>query len=67
MLTDNPWDVDSIKAFSYLKCPECNFDTKEDLHFQDHAIVNHPLSFVLFGKTCKEEDNFDDPVLDQGI
>ena len=56
-MTENPWDVDSIQAFSFLKCPECIFDTKEEEIFQEHAVENHPLSFVLFGKAdLKEED-----------
>ena len=67
MLTNNPWQVESIDAFSFLKCPECNFDTKEEFIFQDHAIVNHPLSFVLFGKTCKEEEEDYDPILDPDL
>jgi len=59
----NPWQVESIQDFSFLKCPECTFDTKEEGTFQDHATENHPLSFVLFGKTCKEnEEIFVDPV-----
>ena len=49
----NPWKVDSVNAFSFLKCPECVFDSKEVEIFQDHAIDNHPLSFVLFGNTEK--------------
>ena len=59
MSKNNPWDVDSIQAFTFLKCPECNFDSKDEENFQDHAIENHPLSFVFFGKIC-EEENFDD-------
>ena len=55
-MSNNPWQVDSINAFSFLKCPECSFDTKEELIFQDHALGNHPLSFVLFGKTCQEDE-----------
>ena len=46
----NPWQVGSIESFTYLKCPECVFDTKEKTCFQNHAIENHPLSHVLFGK-----------------
>ena len=49
-MTENPWQVDSIESFTYLKCPECVFDTKEKTCFQNHAIENHPLSQVLFGK-----------------
>ena len=47
---DNPWLVDSIHSFSVFKCPECIFDSIEEYNFQDHAIQNHPLSFVFFGK-----------------
>jgi len=54
---DNPWNVDSIEAFSFLKCPECIFDTKEVDSFRDHAFENHPLSYTFFGKKLKEEDN----------
>ena len=55
-MEDNPWQVDSVQAFSFLKCPECIFDTQEEDFFQVHAIENHPLSFVLFGKTLNEDD-----------
>ena len=54
-MAQNPWNVDSIEAFTFLKCPECNFDTKEEDNFQDHAIENHPMSFVFFQKQLKEE------------
>ena len=53
---ENPWQVHSIQAFSYLKCPECVFDTKEENIFQDHAIENHPLSHLLFSKIIKEDE-----------
>ena len=55
-MDDNPWLVDSIHSFSVFKCPECIFDSKEEDNFQDHAIQNHPLSFVFFGKTLNEND-----------
>ena len=51
MLDFNPWQVDSIQVFFYLKCPECTFDTKTKDDFQDHAIENHPLSLLgIYGK-----------------
>ena len=53
MATYNPWHVDSIQSFWFLRCPECPFDTKEEYIFQDHAIENHPSSFSLFGKTLE--------------
>jgi len=55
----NPWQVDSLQDFLYLKCPECTFDTQEDLSFQNHALENHPLSFVFFGQTFVKEENFE--------
>ena len=59
-MEENPWLVESLQAFTFLKCPECIFDSKEEYTFQDHAIENHPLSFVLFGKTFKEEEEIHD-------
>ena len=56
-MADNPWNVDSIEAFTFLKCPECLFDTKEETHFLEHAFENHPMSSVFFGKRLKEEYN----------
>ena len=56
MDADNPWQVESIEAFYFLKCPECNFFTKEDKTFYNHAVENHSLSFVLFGKPEKSKD-----------
>ena len=51
----NPWQVESIQEFYFLKCPECTFDTKEKNCFQDHALENHPLSCVLFDVKSKED------------
>ena len=55
----NPWQVESIRAFYYIKCPECKFDTKKESNFEDHAIENHPLSYELFGKKSVKEEEFD--------
>ena len=49
-INTNPWQVDNIWAFSCLKCPECEFYSKEEDYFQSHAMANHPGSAVLFGK-----------------
>ena len=54
MDVDNPWQVVSIEAFYCLKCPECMFFTTEDNAFYEHAVKNHPLSGVLFGKPRNE-------------
>ena len=50
----NPWQVESIQAFYFLKCPECAFDTKEENYFHEHALQNHPLSIVFFGTKSEE-------------
>ena len=55
-MADNPWAVESLQAFYFLKCPECNFDTKEEKLFENHATENHPLSFVFFDKKSVNED-----------
>ena len=54
MNADNPWQVESIEAFCFLKCPECTYYTKEDNDFYNHAVKNHTLSSVFFGKPAKE-------------
>ena len=47
-MSENPWRVESIHAFYLIKCPECQFDTKEEELFENHAMKNHPLSYVFF-------------------
>ena len=49
-MAQNPWAVESIQDFYFLKCPECDFDTKIENSFETHATENHPLSLALFGK-----------------
>ena len=63
-MSDNPWLVESIHDFSYFKCPECVFDTKEEETFEDHATENHPLSFGLFGE--KYEDSTTESIIIKG-
>ena len=46
----NPWQVDNIQEFYFLKCPECDFMHKEKSDFQNHAVENHPLSVTFFGE-----------------
>ena len=41
-MTPNPWEVESIQDFYFLRCPECDFDTKEENTFENHAAENHP-------------------------
>ena len=47
-MAGNPWQVESILAFYCLKCPECDFNSKEENYFVHHAKEYHPLSCVLF-------------------
>ena len=62
MMDINPWQVDSIQAFYFLKCPECALDTKEENFFHEHALENHTLSLVFFGTNSEEfEAKFEIP------
>ena len=56
-MNTNPWQVDSIKAFSFLNCPECAFRTKEENLFAYHAAKNHPLSTAFFDKQIELEQS----------
>ena len=47
-MIENPWLVESIDAFYFLKCPQCEFNTKIETFFQTHALAMHPMSHVLF-------------------
>ena len=50
LLAKNPWLVESVHSFLFLKCPECVFDTEyeNEAMFEHHALENHPWSNVLF-------------------
>ena len=64
----NPWLVDSLQDFLFLKCPECTFDTKEEENFQEHAIERHPLSLVFFeNNRIYKEEPYNDTILEQGL
>ena len=67
MMHGNPWKVESIQAFSCLKCPECTFFTKKENNFENHALRNHPLSKVLFDKLIYPTGSFQDYVLKEEI
>ena len=59
----NPWQVDNIQEFYFLKCPECDFMHKEENDFQNHAVGNHPLSVTFFSNIDMTIENigiFDD-------
>ena len=55
-MDQNPWAVESLQSFYFLKCPECDFDTKEENLFENHATENHPLSLVLFDQKSVKKD-----------
>ena len=52
-MSKNPWKVISIQNFTCFKCPECDFDTKEEKFLQDHAVEKHPLCFVFCIKSIQ--------------
>ena len=72
-MAGNPWHVESIQAFYWLKCPECPFDTKEENHFEIHASKNHPLSSVYFGQKHQNEHETnsamikEEPIIDTNL
>ena len=55
-MDSNPWQVDSIQTFYGLKCPECMFFSQKEIDFKDHAMENHPMSYLLFGKSENNEE-----------
>ena len=55
-MDSNPWQVDSIQTFYCLKCPECMFFSQKEIDFKDHAMENHPMSYLLFGKSENNEE-----------
>ena len=59
----NPWDVKNIQEFSFLNCPECNFKTKTETIFQDHAVENHTKSRLQDISTPK----FSTPIFSPGF
>jgi hypothetical protein len=59
----NPWEVQSIYDFNYFCCPECIFQSKEELLFQEHALEKHEQSKSFFQNSDNisyrnEEDTF---------
>ena len=57
-IQDSSFNTSCIQAFYCLKCPECEYNTIDENYFEDHAIENHPLSFVLFNKQFEQKRNF---------
>ena len=53
---NNPWFVESVQDFTYICCPQCIYKTKDESRFQNHAIKNHPQSYVLFHSEIKFEE-----------
>ena len=70
----NPWEVQSIYDFNYFCCPECIFQSKEELLFQEHALQTHEQSKTFFQNsndiscendedTFSENHNFDEYII----
>ena len=52
--------MESITAFAFFNCPECVYRSKEEYSFQDHAVLNHPLSQTFFNDLfIPEEENLE--------
>ena len=44
----NPWCVGSLEAFVFICCPQCDYRSKEEKDFHEHATENHPDSKAFF-------------------
>ena len=62
---DNPWEVDTLQAFSFLCCPECVYRSKEETSFQAHAIHNHPQSSAFFNLVKEDPLDTDLPIKEE--
>ena len=62
MGNQNPWAVESIEAFSFYCCPECDFLSKDGDHFKRHAIESHKKSKVFFIVSKPENTAHKDPL-----
>ena len=70
----NPWEVQSIYDFNFFCCPECIFQSKEEILFQEHALQTHEQSKTFFQNsndisygneedTFSENHNFDEYII----
>ena len=70
----NPWEVQSIYDFNFFCCPECIFQSKEEILFQEHALQTHEQSKTFFQNsndisygieedTFSENHNFDEYIV----
>ena len=50
------WVVDSIGAFTFLRNPECIYNTKMDKNFSEHACRNLPMSFKFLRQNVDVEE-----------
>ena len=66
--------MQSIYDFNYFCCPECIFQSKEELLFQEHALQTHEQSKTFFQNstdisyandedTFRDDQNFDEYIL----
>lgn len=58
-MTFNPWNVDSLEAFTFFCCPECDYKSRTSRSFEGHALKNHPMSYTYFGGREDYEDTDD--------
>ena len=67
MTTYNPWNVDSIQDFSFLKCPECPFDAKQEDIFQNcfSNLVRSMGKKIIFSNFSDHQVQFDETKSDQ--
>ena len=56
---ENPWSLlSSLQELTFIRCPECIFQAKEEEEFKNHALNCHPNSVTFFDKIeSKNEEN----------
>ena len=58
----NPWVVESIEAFTFYCCPECDFKSRKGDYFKRHAMESHNKSKVFFKVSKTESSTIKDPL-----
>ena len=65
-MAQNPWAVDSIKSFYFLKCPECDFSYRNSVDLDIHILKHKPEQDLLFCDHCefssKLENEYDNHI-----
>ena len=59
-MAENPWLVESLEAFSYYCCPECDHKNQSRENFVQHALQNHSNSEEAFSQNQTQNPKNDE-------